>query len=83
MAPRAIWNADCDSILLDVLIKQQESGLQTSNGNFHTTAWTEAEKALSKTEMVTGGAPKTVSCCQNRWSAVSASNFLLDFRYVY
>ncbi|KAF8233909.1 hypothetical protein L208DRAFT_1553423 [Tricholoma matsutake] len=51
---------DCDSILLDVLIKQQEGGLQTSNGNFHTSAWMEAEKALAKTEMHTGGAPKSV-----------------------
>ncbi|KAF8226431.1 hypothetical protein L208DRAFT_1407059 [Tricholoma matsutake] len=61
---------DCDSILLDVLIKQQKSGLQTSNGNFHTSAWMEAEKALAKTEMHTGGAPKSVSCCQNCWAAL-------------
>ncbi|KAF8240045.1 hypothetical protein L208DRAFT_892280 [Tricholoma matsutake] len=70
MPPRAVWNMDCDSILLDVLIKQWESGLQTSNGNFHTSAWTEAEKALAKTEMHTGGAPKSVSCCQNCWAAL-------------
>ncbi|KIL54101.1 hypothetical protein M378DRAFT_63866, partial [Amanita muscaria Koide BX008] len=66
----AVWNSDCDLILLDVLIKQRESGLQTSNGNFHTSAWTEAEKALAKTEMLTGGAPKTVSGCQNRWATL-------------
>jgi hypothetical protein len=82
MPPRAVWNTDCDSILLDVLIKQRESGLQTSNGNFHTSAWTEAEKTLAKTEMHTGGAPKSVSGCQNRWAAVTAI-FLLDFWHIY
>jgi hypothetical protein len=58
------------------------SELQTSNGNFHTSAWTEAEKALAKSEMHTVGAPKSVLCCQNHWAAVTAI-FLLDFWHVY
>ena len=82
MPPWAVWNMDCDSILLDVLIKQRESGLQTSNENFHTSTWTEAKKALAKTEMHTGGAPKSVLCCQNHWAAVTAIS-LLDFWHVY
>jgi len=72
---RAVWNADCNAMLLECLEKQKEEGRMTSNSSWHKDAWTEAEKALAGTEMTSGGSKKTAVSCHNRWTAVS---FLLS-----
>lgn len=75
---RAIWNANCDGILVDTLFKERQSGRQTDNASWHPSAWTTAETLLAGTETHTGGIPKSAQSCQNRWTAVS-----LDFSRVH
>ncbi|KAG6907216.1 hypothetical protein DXG01_009872 [Tephrocybe rancida] len=67
---RAVWDLDCECRLVDQLLKQHDEGMQTSNGNFHADAWTAIEKELAGTESVTGGTPKNVMCCSNKWGAL-------------
>lgn len=71
--PRAVWNAECDHKLVDFLFKQHGDGMQTSNGNWHKSAWTTAESKLAGTEVQSGGCPKTVDSCKNCWGAVRHS----------
>jgi hypothetical protein len=72
---RAKWNNASDGILLEVLFRKCDSGGQTSNRNWHTSAWTEAEKKLAGSELLTGGVPKTAQICENRWGAVCLYHF--------
>ncbi|KAF8871548.1 Myb/SANT-like DNA-binding domain-containing protein [Infundibulicybe gibba] len=67
---RAVWTSTCDAILLECLQKQKENGRMTDNSSWHRQAWTEAEKALSGTELKTGGAKKVAKSCQDRWTAL-------------
>jgi len=67
---RAVWNTECDRKLIDFLFDQRLDGMQTSNGNWHKSAWTAAEPKLSGTEAQSGGGPKTTDSCKNRWGAL-------------
>jgi hypothetical protein len=68
--PQAKWNAACDAILVETLCREREMGFQTSNGNWHTCAWTEVKKKLAGTELHSGGAAKNVKSCQDQWTVV-------------
>ncbi|KAG6826692.1 hypothetical protein H0H87_006689 [Tephrocybe sp. NHM501043] len=68
--PRTVWNNDCDHILVECLFKVKSLGKQTSNGNFHTSAWTSAEALLVGTEAHSGGTKKTASSCQTCWNTL-------------
>jgi hypothetical protein len=67
----AIWNHDCDSILIDALFKKWQDGRQSDNASWHSSAWTTAETLLAGTETHTGGSPKTTQSCQTHWGMVS------------
>ncbi|KAF9456204.1 hypothetical protein BDZ94DRAFT_1135381, partial [Collybia nuda] len=41
-----------------------------SNSNWHKLAWTATEARLAGSEEHSGGSPKTVSRCMNRWGAL-------------
>ncbi|KAF8240205.1 hypothetical protein L208DRAFT_1162019, partial [Tricholoma matsutake] len=47
----AVWNAECDCKLVDFLFEQRGDGMQTSNGNWHKSAWTATESKLAGTEV--------------------------------
>ena len=68
--PRAKWNTACDAILVETLCGEWDKGFQTSNGNWHTCAWTEVEMKLAGTELRSGGAVKNAKSCQDQWTAV-------------
>lgn len=81
MAPSrdcAVWNADCDCILIETLEDQKANGRMTSNSSWHKEAWTATELALSGTELSLGGIKKTAQSCHDRWTAVC----LPAFRYL-
>jgi len=54
----AIWNADCDAILVNVLFKEWQSGRQTNNAGWHPSAWTTAETLWKLIPVVTQSLPK-------------------------
>ncbi|KAF8228015.1 hypothetical protein L208DRAFT_1203449, partial [Tricholoma matsutake] len=62
----AIWNADCNAILVNTLFKEWQSR-QTDNAGWHPSAWTTAKTLLAGTETHTGGNPKSAQSCQTRW----------------
>ncbi|KAG6895921.1 hypothetical protein C0992_011573, partial [Termitomyces sp. T32_za158] len=66
----ALWNASCDSMLLEILFTERDQGLQTSNSSWHALAWAKAEVALAGSEMHSGGSHKSASSCQNRWTSL-------------
>ena len=76
---RAKWNSSCDGLLVECLEKEKVNGRMTSNSSWHSDAWTAAEKALSGSELHSGGGPKTADSCQNRWTTVSYFICLLLF----
>lgn len=79
---RAVWNSTCDAILVDVLLRQRADGMQTSNGNWHSTAWTVAQDTLAGTELHSGGVVKVSTSCQNRWAAVCNLFYSYSVRYL-
>lgn len=75
---RAIWNIDCDCILVECLEGEKANGKGTSNGGFHLSAWTATEIKLAGTELTSGELKKTADSCQNRWKSVSNHLLLLQ-----
>ncbi|KAF9472456.1 hypothetical protein BDN70DRAFT_900528 [Pholiota conissans] len=71
--PRTAWNVNCDKMLLECLEREKADGRMTSNGSFHEDAWKAAEKALSGTQLHSGGARKTSDSCKTRYTALKKS----------
>ncbi|KAG6874441.1 hypothetical protein C0992_007716 [Termitomyces sp. T32_za158] len=63
---RAKWSSADDATLIEVLKEQQARGNQADN-NWKAVVWTEAEKALARSEERSQSAPKKAKGCNDHW----------------
>ncbi|KAL5480799.1 hypothetical protein ACEPAI_9739 [Sanghuangporus weigelae] len=66
MSTPCSWNSHQETILLNVLKKAREAGLQSESG-WKNTAFEQVVEALSGTESESGGSRKNVSQVKSRW----------------
>ncbi|KAF9473333.1 hypothetical protein BDN70DRAFT_775527, partial [Pholiota conissans] len=76
---RVKWNSSCDGMLLECLKKEKANGRMTSNSSWHADAWTAAEKALSGTELHSGGVAKSANSCSYRWTLLKKEYIQVKF----
>ena len=67
--PKSKWTTADEATLVEVLLREKNRGNWGDN-NPKPSAWTAAESALTGSEMVSGGGPKTVSTIKSRWQRV-------------
>lgn len=67
------WSARDDVLLCDALISQKNQGKNRGTAVFTVDAWNTVNEQLKGTELVSGGAQKTVAQCKARWQRVSQS----------
>ncbi|KAL5476603.1 hypothetical protein ACEPAI_3283 [Sanghuangporus weigelae] len=71
------WSARDDVVLCDALIAQNEKGRSRNIAVFSLDAWEEVAEALKGSELISGGAVKTVAQCKARWQRLKT-----EFRIV-
>jgi hypothetical protein len=71
------WRREDEATLVQILKQQKASGNWGDN-NPKKVAWTACETALAGSEVMSGGAPKTLVSIKNRWQRVQfvSSNLL-------
>ena len=67
---QAKWSPDDDSVFVTLLTDQATEG-KTSDNGWKSSVWTVAMVALKGSEILSGGAPKSVAVCACRWDKVS------------
>lgn len=77
MVTSTTWRREDEATLVRTLKQQKTSGNWGDN-NPKKVAWTACETALAGSEVLSGGAPKTVVSIKNRWQRVQfiSSNLL-------
>jgi hypothetical protein len=63
---RAIWNTDCNAMLIKCLEAHKRDGRMGSNSSWHKDVWADTEQKLAGTEQTFGGAKKSADSCHNR-----------------
>lgn len=74
---KAIWTDADNVVLVDTLLQEKEEGRQSDSG-FKSASYTACAAALSGSEKVSGGLPKSSDSCYNHWGNVRISTFQIS-----
>lgn len=76
----AHWSDSDTDILVDVLLRERDTGRTVDNG-FKPEVWKEAARLLENSNFV--GGPKTPEACRSRWQRVGPSFIMLVLQLTY